>query len=101
MTDIITIPMEPVVETSIKENKVRKQYKTFKEYYSDPDFKKKHLEYINTKIKCPVCRCKITRSHMTRHKRTKRCKANKIVQEKEEEKLSKLEILKILQKMMD
>lgn len=38
----------------------------FKEYYKDPDFKKKHLEYMKTKIECK-CGCLVSRCNKTNH----------------------------------
>jgi hypothetical protein len=47
----------------------KKARKTFKEYYQDEDFKKKHLAYILTKCECS-CGKQITRSNMSTHKKT-------------------------------
>ena len=49
---------EPVVE--------KKQRKKFKEYYADPEFKKRHLEYVNEKIEC-ACGRSISRSNYSKH----------------------------------
>ena len=46
-----------------------KKYKSFKEYYTNPEFKKKHLEYINARVKCE-CGASIVRCGLARHKRT-------------------------------
>ncbi len=52
---------EPVVE--------KKQRKKFKEYYADPEFKKRHLEYVNEKIEC-TCGRSISRSNYSKHLKT-------------------------------
>jgi hypothetical protein len=45
------------------------KYKTFKEYYEDPDFREKHLKNMNRKVKCE-CGCKTTKGNLPRHKKT-------------------------------
>jgi cytochrome c-type biogenesis protein CcmH/NrfF len=48
--------------------------KTFKEYYLNDDYKKKHLEYIKEKVSCPNCKTEgIARCNMTHHRRTTKC----------------------------
>jgi len=44
--------------------------KTFKEYYADPEFKKKHLAYVKEKVMCD-CGKEISRSNMSAHVKTK------------------------------
>lgn len=44
--------------------------KTFKEYYNDEEYKKKHRLYMTEKIDCLVCECSIDRVNMARHNRT-------------------------------
>jgi hypothetical protein len=45
---------------------------TFKvKYHGDPEFKRRHLEYISQKIQCPECKQMVVRSHITRHRLTK------------------------------
>lgn len=39
-------------------------------YYSDPDYKKKHIEYMMTSIICD-CGKPILRCNMTKHKKSK------------------------------
>lgn len=47
------------------------KYKTFKERCTDnPEFKKKHLEYIKSYILCPVCDKQIQRCAYARHKKS-------------------------------
>jgi hypothetical protein len=53
----------------MEEPENKKVRKTFKEYYQDEDFKKKHLAYILTKCECS-CGKQITRSNMSAHKKT-------------------------------
>ena len=52
------------------EEENKKQSKQFKEYYSDPEFKKKHLKYIKEKVECS-CGKQISRSNMSTHVKTK------------------------------
>lgn len=48
-----------------------KKYKTFKEYYSDPEYKKKHLEQQAEKIICD-CGVTIAKYNLSRHKKTQK-----------------------------
>ena len=43
----------------------------FKEYYKDPDFRKKHLEYIKTKVECK-CGDLVSRCSKTKHLKSKK-----------------------------
>jgi hypothetical protein len=43
--------------------------KTFKDYYQDEEYRKKHLEYMKTPILC-ACGCAVPRCQMTVHKKT-------------------------------
>lgn len=43
--------------------------KTFKDYYQDPEFRKRHKAYILTKVECP-CGATTARCNMTRHKKS-------------------------------
>jgi len=52
------------------EKTMKKQYKTFKEYYADPIFKAKHLKYVSEKIQCTDCGKMIARCNITKHKAT-------------------------------
>lgn len=47
--------------------------KTFRDYYKDPEYKKKHLAYMATKVKCHHCMKSLTRANMTNHLRTLKC----------------------------
>lgn len=42
---------------------------TFKKYYEDPEFKKKHLEKMSEKIKCD-CGFMTARCNLSRHKKS-------------------------------
>ena len=50
---------------------IRSPTKTFKEYYSDPIYKEKHLEYIKQKVPC-VCGVITARCNMSHHKKTEK-----------------------------
>ena len=43
--------------------------KTVKEYYQNPEFKKRQLDYSKTKIECLDCGHLTARSNMTKHKK--------------------------------
>lgn len=45
--------------------------KTFSEYYADPEFKRKHLERLRELVDCE-CGAHVTRSNMSRHKKSPR-----------------------------
>jgi len=49
---------------------VKKSEHSFKHYYADPEFRKRHLRYMSTKIPCPECGFVTFRSNMTRHRRS-------------------------------
>jgi hypothetical protein len=51
----------------VLEEKAKKS-KTFKEYYQDPQFKKRHLDYVNHKVACS-CGKMISRSNLSSHKK--------------------------------
>ena len=63
-----------------------KPKKTFKEYYSDPQYRQRHLDYLMMKIPCPGCGIVTARSNMHKHRSTKkhfttvqsRCKLTKL-----------------------
>lgn len=44
--------------------------KTFKDYYQNADYKKKHLEYVMTKVECKDCGSMISRCNLTKHKKS-------------------------------
>ena len=45
----------------------------FKQYYSNPEFKEKHLTYMKEKVPCPDCSKNISRSHMSNHRKRTGC----------------------------
>ena len=47
----------------------KKGYKTFKDYYADPEFRARHIKYMSEKVPCE-CGFVTRRSYMTRHRRT-------------------------------
>lgn len=59
-----------------QEKQELKSQKTFKQYYSDPTFKEKHLTYIKQKITCGVCGKEYARSNMSKHKQSNKHKRN-------------------------
>lgn len=63
------------------------KYKTFKEYYQNEDYKRKHLEKITEKIPCE-CGQDIMRVYMSRHMKTK--KHLNLVKEKRKEQTDKI-----------
>lgn len=53
----------------LEQSKEKKKYKTFKEYYADEEFRKKHLERMKQTTQCK-CGKSITRSNMSAHVKT-------------------------------
>lgn len=48
------------------------------DYYSDPNYKKKHNKYMTEKTLCS-CGCNVIQSNMSQHKKNKKtCKINEI-----------------------
>jgi len=56
----------------------KKTYKTFKEYYANPEFRKRHTEYINQTVHCDACNKPIKRFNIARHSRTQKHQKNLI-----------------------
>ena len=50
----------------------KKKYKSFKEYCEDPEFKKKHINYIKTYIECEDCKKRVQRCALSRHRLSKK-----------------------------
>lgn len=48
-----------------------KKGKTFKEMCEDPEFKKRHYEYIKTYVDCPECGKSVQRCAMARHRKSR------------------------------
>ena len=66
--------------------KMEHKTKVFKDYYQNADYKKKHLEYIMTKVACPECGAMCARCNLTKHKRSiKHKKYEEGVRKKNEE----------------
>jgi hypothetical protein len=77
------------------------KYKTFKEYYADPEYKKSHLEYVKHKIKCD-CGKLVARSNMSKHKKTKKC--SKICKDINDNKVKNIDYVlynRILSKLLE
>jgi hypothetical protein len=47
---------------------VRKKYKRFKDYYRNEDFRRKHLEYLSTPLKCE-CGAIVQRGYLNVHRK--------------------------------
>jgi hypothetical protein len=60
-----------------KRNKINKKY----DYYADPEYRKKHNEYMSVVVKCE-CGRDIRRSSMSVHRKS--ALHNRIIQRKEE-----------------
>lgn len=80
--------------------------KTFKDYYCEPEFREKHMNYLKEKICCEQCGKNITRVNMNRHKQSKMCvkqcgidKTDEMNSLKEQCNLLQIELNKILQKL--
>jgi hypothetical protein len=58
--------------------------KSFKEYYQNPEFKKKHLEYIMSKVQCTDCGAMCSRCNLTKHKKSVKHLKHLAEQEKKE-----------------
>ena len=59
------------IKNKENKNKEKKQYKKFSEYYQDPEFKKKHKEYMAEHVEC-ACGAKTARNNMPRHQKTQK-----------------------------
>lgn len=56
------------------------KYKSFKErYYENPHFRSQHLLKSKEKLNCPLCNKQITRSNMSKHKKTNMCKKKRVM----------------------
>lgn len=58
----------------------------FKQYYEDPEYKKRHIARQKEEIECPECGATITRQSYTLH-----CKSEKHKKNKKNEKVIELE----------
>lgn len=73
-----------------KENASRK---TFKDYYADPEFRRRHLEKLNEKVCCDICSAYTAKTNRKRHQRSHLCqnKENATELKKLKRKLKKYE----------
>lgn len=60
--------MENKADNLSKNN--NKKAKTFKDYYADPEYRRKHLAYISERVKCNDCGIETARCNMSKHKKT-------------------------------
>lgn len=92
------------MSTQTKDNiQEKKKYKCFRDYYADPEFKRKHLDYCMQQVECKACHRSYARSNMTKHNKSNKHKRNlaKLENDKEDAKdnidnAKILEALKIL-----
>lgn len=56
------------------ENNDLKVTRSFKDYYADPEYKKRHLAYVLEKVECKVCQTMVSRCNMSKHKSSMRHK---------------------------
>ncbi|MEM3063356.1 MAG: hypothetical protein QW303_07425 [Nitrososphaerota archaeon] len=50
---------------------VRKKYKKFKDYYMNEEFRRKHLEYLTTPLKCE-CGAIVQRGYLNTHRKKRK-----------------------------
>ena len=50
---------------------VKKKYKRFKDYYINEDFRRKHLEYLTTPLKCE-CGAIVQRGYLNTHRKKRK-----------------------------
>lgn len=75
MSEIQVTDQEMDTIESKEEKKRLAQKGYFKHcYYSNPEYKEKHLKKMREKVLCEICNVKIARSTMTNHKRTNKHK---------------------------
>ena len=72
--------------------------KKFKDYYADPEFRKKHQDRLQVLVKCPKCDFETSKCNLKRHLKSKNCK-NRIERSKQG-KITLKEII-LLQKKLD
>lgn len=86
----------------IKNELEQKKYKTFTDYYQDPEYKKKHKAYMATKVQCIHCRKTVTRANMTNHTRTLKCQKSREMKIKAIDNIKKLtDLLKLATNLSD
>ena len=48
--------------------------KTFREYYADPEFRRRHLERLTEPVECPNCSTTVGKVNLSRHMKSPVCK---------------------------
>lgn len=48
-----------------------KRPKVFKDYYADPGYRQRHLDRMQEKLECDTCGIRVSRSNMSKHRRTR------------------------------
>lgn len=59
--------------------------KTFRDYYANPEYRKKHLEYISGKVQCPQCETMVARCNLSKHRQSMKHKKNDGLRQKNKE----------------
>jgi hypothetical protein len=62
------------MEDIIEKKDDMKVTRTFKDYYADPEYKKRHLAYVLEKVECNICNTMVARCNMSKHKNSMRHK---------------------------
>ena len=78
---------------------------TFKTYYQNEDFRKRHNQYMKEKIPCEVCGINISRHNKTKHsksvKHSKALQQKQKLQEEEKERNDLSFLLNTVDKLME
>jgi hypothetical protein len=91
----------PKGEIDLEEELIEeKPQKTFRDYYADPEFRRKHLARMQEKVECKVCGAIISRSNMSKHTNTTRHKQVVKKMNQMVDKMEKDKMLEILEKFM-
>ncbi len=67
--------------------------KTFKEYYSNEEFRRHHLENLTQKVTCDVCNKSVSKCNLYAHKRSKIHMSNMRIKELEDNSLDEMKTL--------
>lgn len=51
--------------------------KTFKDYYADAEYRQKHLDKLNERVKCPNCSAFTAKNNLKRHQSSHLCTSKK------------------------
>jgi hypothetical protein len=87
---------------TIEKPKKVSNFKT--KYYSRPEYREKHLQYVKQRITCKICGGAVQRSNMSKHNVTelhKRMLARKIEEEKELKATNTEKLINELSKKLD